>query len=196
MSEAADGEPRGPEITEPEDSLPPVELADLSDRLRSACKGAGWASLMPVQSRTIPYFLAGRDLMIQSRTGSGKTGAFLLPMLERVDPSKNACQALVLVPTRELALQVATEAELLAKGSGIRIVAVYGGTRYKGQLEAFREGAHIVIGTPGRILDHLMRRSLSLERSRSSSSTRPIACSRWAFFPTCTGCGAICRATA
>ncbi len=150
-------------IQEPDNALPALALADLPPALREACARAGWAELMPVQSRAIPYVFAGRDLMIQSRTGSGKTGAFLLPLLERLDRSRNATQALILVPTRELALQVSTEAELLAGGSGIRTVAVYGGTRYKAQLDAFREGAHIVIGTPGRVLDHLLRRSLTLE---------------------------------
>src|SRR5688572_8928197 len=118
---------------------------------------------MPVQARAIPYLLAGRGMLIQARTGSGKTGAFLLPMLERLDPSKQNCQALILVPTRELAKQVWQQAETMCAGSGLRTVAVYGGVGYGPQVTALRQGAHIVVGTPGRILDHLIRGTLSLE---------------------------------
>lgn len=148
------------------DSLPPVTLDDLPKRMKDAATRAGWTSLMPVQSQAIPYLLARRDLITQARTGSGKTGAFVLPVLERIDPKKDDCQALVLVPTRELAQQVASEAQMLAGDSGVRIVAVYGGVGYGPQLDAFREGAHLVVGTPGRILDHLLRRSLTLDRLR------------------------------
>ena len=97
-------------LVEPESALPEVTMAELPQTLRQAVARAGWPELMPVQSKAIPYLLAGRDLLVQSRTGSGKTGAYLLPMLERIDPTRAACQALVLVPTRELAGQVAGEA--------------------------------------------------------------------------------------
>ncbi len=119
---------------------------------------------MPVQRQAIPYLLAGRDLMVQSRTGSGKTGAFVLPILHRVDPRVRQCQALVLVPTRELAKQVEREAAILAGDAGVRTVAVYGGAAYGPQLAAFEAGAHVVVGTPGRVLDHLLRRSLVLDQ--------------------------------
>jgi ATP-dependent RNA helicase DeaD len=121
---------------------------------------------MPVQAKAIPYLMAGRDLMIQSRTGSGKTGAFLLSILERIDLKRGTCQALVLVPTRELARQVAQEAETLAGDAGMRTAVVYGGVAYGPQLSAFRKGAHLVVGTPGRILDHLLKRNLSLKNLR------------------------------
>ena len=101
--------------------------------------------------------------MVQSRTGSGKTGAFLLPILDRLDPSRPTCQALILVPTRELARQVATEAETLTAGSSANSAAVYGGVSYRPQIDACKKGAHIVVGTPGRILDHLLKRSLTLD---------------------------------
>ncbi|NMB60001.1 MAG: DEAD/DEAH box helicase, partial [Chloroflexi bacterium] len=91
---------------------------------------------MPVQSRGIPYLLAGRNMMIQARTGSGKTGAYLLPMLERIDPSRDTCQAVIMVPTRELAKQVAVEAETIFSTTGIRSLAVYGGVKYGAQTEA------------------------------------------------------------
>ena len=147
-------------------TLPPVGLADLPEVLQRAVQGAGWPTLMPVQSKAIPYLLAGRDLMVQSRTGSGKTGAFLLPLLQQIDVTQAVTQALVLVPTRELARQVVGEAEALGRGTGVRAVALYGGVGYGPQLAALREGAHLVVATPGRILDHLMRQSLSLARLR------------------------------
>lgn len=151
------------DFIEPEDALPETTLDVQSDRIRSAAARAGWNSLMPVQARTLPYFVARRDVMVQSRTGSGKTGAFLLPILDRLDPSRPTCQALILVPTRELARQVASEAEMLTAGSNVNIAAVYGGVSYRPQIDAFKKGAHIVVGTPGRILDHLLKRSLTLE---------------------------------
>lgn len=151
-----------PQLLEPEDALPPIAFEDLPERLRRAAGNAGWNSLMPVQARAIPYVLARRDLMIQSRTGTGKTGAYLLPILARINPELKSCQALVLVPTRELAIQVSRDALLLYRDSGIRSVLLYGGAGYRDQLEGLREGAQLVIGTPGRVLDHLMRRSLVL----------------------------------
>ncbi len=143
--------------------LPEATLADLPEKLRQGAAAAGWTELMPVQAKAMPYLFAQRDTMIQSRTGSGKTGAYLLPILEMINPRLQATQALVLAPTRELALQVTAEAELLGKAFNVRSVAVYGGVGYREQLDAFKAGAHLVIGTPGRILDHLLKRSLSFE---------------------------------
>ncbi len=148
---------------EPEDALPEIRLEDLPEALQAAARRAAWSSLMPVQAKAIPYLLAERDLMVQSRTGSGKTGAFLLPILQRIDPSQATCQALVLVPTRELAHQVAREAATLSEGTEVNTVSVYGGAAYGPQLQGLRQGAHLVVGTPGRILDHLMRGSLQLD---------------------------------
>ena len=150
--------------TSQENDLPEITLADLNEPLRQAVARAGWTQLMPVQAKAIPYLLAGRDLMVQSRTGSGKTAAFLLPILDRIDPRKNACQAMVLAPTRELARQVGEEAKILAGDTGMRTAVVYGGVAYGPQLDAFRKGAHLVVGTPGRILDHLLKRNLSLKQ--------------------------------
>ena len=151
---------QNPETQVTQDVLPEATLADLSENLRKGAALAGWDELLPVQAKAIPYLFSQRDMMIQSRTGSGKTGAYLLPMLEMINPLENTTQTLILVPTRELALQVATEAKLLGQVTGVRSVAVYGGVGYRTQLDAFKAGAHIIIGTPGRILDHLMRRSL------------------------------------
>lgn len=149
-------------IDEPRDPLPETTLDALPDRLRTAVGHPGWTSLMPVQARGIPYLLAGRDLVIQARTGSGKTAAFLLPMLERLNPSLDRTQALVLVPTRELARQVQSDAEMLWAGSGLRSAAVYGGVGYEPQIKALREGVQLVVATPGRALDHLLRGAFSL----------------------------------
>ncbi len=146
--------------------MPEIALESLPASLAAAVARAGWPALMPVQARAIPYLLAGQDIMAQARTGSGKTGAFLLPMLERLDPRRDACQALILVPTRELARQVWREAETLCGAAGLRTVAVYGGVGYGSQIDALKQGAQIVIGTPGRVLDHLLRRTLSLDGLR------------------------------
>jgi len=102
------------------DPLSDITMEQLPERLREAVARAGWTALMPVQARTIPYMLASRNVMIQARTGSGKTGAYFLPMLERLDPKHRHCQALILVPTRELARQVAQEAERLCGNAGFR----------------------------------------------------------------------------
>jgi len=140
----------------------PITFDTLPENLRQACERAGWDKLMPVQERAVPFLLDNQDVMVQARTGSGKTGAFVLPLVHKLDPSRHSCQALVMVPTRELAKQVAQEARMLA-GDDFKVVAVYGGVGYKEQLDAFREGANLVVGTPGRILDHLMRRNLTLD---------------------------------
>lgn len=153
------------DFVEPENALPQTTLQQLPESLQAAAALAGWTSLMPVQATAIPYVLAGRDLMVQSRTGSGKTGAFVLPILERVEPGAG-CQAIVLVPTRELAKQVAAEAELLGGAKGVHATAIYGGVDYGPQIKAFKEGVALVIGTPGRILDHLMKGTLSLDTLR------------------------------
>ncbi|HNW59782.1 MAG TPA: DEAD/DEAH box helicase [bacterium] len=159
--EIAAAEPAAPE-RQPKEPLPEISREQLSPELLAGLSRASWEDLMPVQARTIPYLLARRDLMVQSRTGSGKTGAFILPMLERLDSSLPETQALVLVPTRELAKQVTGEAQMLFGDSGLRVTAVYGGVGYGSQIDAFREGAHLVVGTPGRILDHLLKGSLNL----------------------------------
>lgn len=148
---------------EPENPLPEMSFEELSTVMQEAAQRVGWTSLMPVQAKAMPYVLANRDLMVQSKTGSGKTGAFLLPLLERLDPAANCCQALILVPTRELAQQVMDEAKLLTGDAGIEATAVYGGVAYGPQLDAFQRGAAIVVGTPGRILDHLLKRNLTLD---------------------------------
>ncbi|MDD4952303.1 MAG: DEAD/DEAH box helicase, partial [Desulfovibrionaceae bacterium] len=157
-------DPRGADQGAP--LFPETSAQELPEHLRRALDRAGWKELAPVQALSIPTILAGQDLMVQARTGSGKTGAFILPILHKIDPGRAQCQALVLTPTRELARQVAGEAETLFGDTGARVIAVYGGVAYGPQEEAFRQGAHLVVGTPGRILDHLLKRNLSLEGLR------------------------------
>jgi ATP-dependent RNA helicase DeaD len=159
-------QPSNAPIEEPDNTLPAVSIDTVPAVLADAGRRVGWNSLMPVQAHAIPYILAGRDLMVQSRTGSGKTGAFILPMLDLLDASKNVTQALILVPTRELAMQVCREGENICAGTNLRATPVYGGVGYGPQLDAMRAGAHIVVGTPGRILDHLVRGSLKLDDLR------------------------------
>lgn len=147
----------------PEHALPQLKLETLPAPLQEACARAGWTSLMPVQEQALPYLFEGRDLMVQSRTGSGKTGTYLLPLMTRLDASLPFVQALVLVPTRELAVQVEQEAKTLFGKSGLTVAAVYGGVGYGKQMDALRQGVSLVVGTPGRVLDHLLKRTLVLD---------------------------------
>lgn len=142
--------------------LPPARIEDFCPELQKAIAKRGWNELMTVQAGVAPYLLSRRDVIVQSRTGSGKTAAFLLPLLERIRESGNVCQAVILVPTRELAVQVYNEFKLLAEDIAVSAIAVYGGTSYRPQLEAFKAGTQLIIATPGRLLDHLIRGALSL----------------------------------
>ena len=120
----------------------------------------------PIQEESIPHLLAGRDLIGQARTGSGKTLAFAAPLVEHCDPSVRRVQALVLVPTRELAIQVAGVTDALALPQRLRVALLYGGRSLGPESMALRNGAQIIIGTPGRTLDHLRRGSLDLRSVR------------------------------
>jgi ATP-dependent RNA helicase DeaD len=156
-----------PSPAQPRNPLAEITLEQLPGSLQEAAARAGWTSLVPVQARALPYLLTGRNMILQARTGSGKTGVFLLPMLTRLDPARLVCQALILVPTRELARQVWQEAEKICNGTGLKTVAVYGGVGYGAQTTALKAGVQIVIGTPGRVLDHLLKRTFSLEQLRT-----------------------------
>ena len=145
------------QIIEPKNKLPDYTFDQLPSLQKEVLTAHGWTDLMPVQRKTIPYMLNARDMLIQSKTGSGKTGAFVLPLLQVIEPTHLFPQALILVPTRDLALQVQSEIDLLAKGSGIRSTPIFGGVGYEPQLRALREGVHIIVATPGRLLDHAQR---------------------------------------
>ena len=124
------------------------------------------SSPTPIQEKAIPHLMEGRDLVGQARTGSGKTLAFAIPMAERCDPSVRQIQALVLVPTRELAIQVAGVVEALASSQQFRVTLLYGGRPLKPEYAALKRGTHVIIGTPGRTLDHIRQRTLDLSSVR------------------------------
>ena len=126
----------------------------------------GFTMATPIQAGAIPPALAGRDVIGQAHTGSGKTAAFGIPIIEQLDPRNGPVQALILCPTRELAVQVEEEITELARRHHIKSVAIYGGDSMARQLDALRAGAHIVVATPGRLADHIQRRSLSLDKVR------------------------------
>ena len=133
---------------------------------RTVIADMGFTVPTPIQEATIPALQAGRDVIGQARTGSGKTLAFAIPMIERCEPSRRAVQALVLVPTRELAIQVAGVAHGLAERRPLKVTLLYGGRSLEPEVRTLRGGAQVVIGTPGRTLDHIRRGSLVLKDLR------------------------------
>ncbi|MDR3708070.1 MAG: DEAD/DEAH box helicase [Capsulimonadaceae bacterium] len=141
---------------------PTFDELGLSDAMRAAVVKAGYESPTPIQAGGIPVLLSGRDLIGQAQTGTGKTAAFALPAIQIVDVSAATTQVIILAPTRELAIQVAAEVQVFANSTGARVTAVYGGQPIDRQFRALKSGAHIVVGTPGRVLDHMRRETLSL----------------------------------
>lgn len=136
--------------------LNPATLANLEQ--------LGYLSMTPIQAGSLPAALAGKDLIAQAQTGSGKTAAFGLALLERLNPRRFAVQALVLCPTRELADQVTVEIRRLARAmDNVKVVTLCGGVALRGQRASLENGAHIVVGTPGRVMDHLARGYLALD---------------------------------
>ena len=138
----------------------------LKPATKAAIAKMGISEPTPIQDKAIPHLMAGRDLIGQARTGSGKTLAFAAPLAERCDPSVRRVQALVLVPTRELAIQVAGVVEALAAAHRLRVTLLYGGRSLGPEYVALRNGAQVVIGTPGRTLDHLRQETLDLSAVR------------------------------
>jgi ATP-dependent RNA helicase DeaD len=126
----------------------------------------GYQSPTPIQEMAIPILLNGTDVVGKAQTGTGKTAAFGIPMMERLDPTAPYVQGIVLVPTRELAVQVAGELSRLGQFRGLKVAVLYGGQPIRQQIDALSAGAHIVVGTPGRILDHVGRGTLRLDRVR------------------------------
>lgn len=137
----------------------------VSPEVLHAVTDMGFEKATQIQAAAIPALLEGRDVVAQSETGSGKTAAFAIPLIEKVNVKHNIPQGLVMCPTRELAVQVAGEvSRLMRHKKGLRVLAIYGGQPIDRQMEALRHGVHIVIGTPGRMLDHLERKTLSLSQ--------------------------------
>src|SRR5437762_10811041 len=150
------------------DYVSSVGFADLplSPELRKGIEERGYVEPTPVQAAVFGPIMAGRDLICRSKTGTGKTAAFGIPVLERIPGGTRKASALVLCNTRELALQVAQEIEALAKHKNISVVAIYGGAPMGAQTDALRGGAEVIVGTPGRVYDHIRRGNLKLEQTR------------------------------
>ncbi len=150
-----------------ENSFAFTDLA-ICEPILKAIREVGYETPSPIQAASIPYLLAGHDLLGQAQTGTGKTAAFALPILQHIDLSRREPQALVLTPTRELALQVAEAFQTYARHlRDFHILPIYGGQSMELQLRQLRRGVHVIVGTPGRVMDHLRRESLSLDGLRT-----------------------------
>jgi ATP-dependent RNA helicase DeaD len=154
---------------EPADTPTSISFAELglNEAVVQALRDVGYESPTPIQAATIPVLLRGEDLLGQAQTGTGKTAAFALPLLSQLDLSQRDPQALVLVPTRELAIQVAEAFQKYATHlRGFHVLPIYGGQSYTPQLNALKRGTHVIVGTPGRVMDHLERGTLALDAIR------------------------------
>ncbi len=141
---------------------------DLPDFLLKAIKDLGYETPSPIQEKAIPFILDGRDIIGQAQTGTGKTAAFALPILANIDPKSNHTQVLILAPTRELAIQVAEACQSYAKYiKGFHVLPIYGGQSYTNQLRQLKRGAQVVVGTPGRVMDHMRRKTLNLDNLKT-----------------------------
>ena len=150
--------------------VPSLRFADLglAGGVMAAVSEVGYETPSPIQAATIPALMAGRDVLGQAQTGTGKTAAFALPLLSRLDLTKTKPQVLVLAPTRELAIQVAEAFQRYAnKLPGFHVLPIYGGQSYYPQLQALKRGVHVVVGTPGRVIDHLDRGTLDLSELKA-----------------------------
>ncbi|HXF82493.1 MAG TPA: DEAD/DEAH box helicase [bacterium] len=153
---------RAPEAT----PRPPFGGLALRQETLRAIHGLGWTEPTPIQERVIPHLMDGADLVGQAQTGSGKTGAYAIPLVERIDPHTRDLQALIVAPTRELALQVSDEVRALGRFRGIRVATLYGGASIEKQFAELRARPHVAVATPGRLLDHMRRRTVTLDRVR------------------------------
>ncbi len=145
-------------------TLNSFESFGLSEQVMAAMNEMGFTAPTPIQSQALPILLAGaNDFIGLASTGTGKTAAFGIPLIEGIDSSKKDTQALVMSPTRELALQVAEQLTLLGKKKGVRVVTIYGGASYRTQIDGIKRGAHIVVATPGRLVDFLEQKMIKLQ---------------------------------
>lgn len=148
------------------ESVSDFSSLSLSPEILQNIQFMGFTEMTPIQGMILPLALAGKDVIGQAKTGTGKTLAFAIPIIEKISVSDKYVQALVLTPTRELAVQVAAEFEKLV-GSGVKVALVYGGASMSVQIGALQKGAHVVVGTPGRVIDLTKRGALKLERAKS-----------------------------
>src|SRR5689334_2871746 len=145
-----------------------------------AVADVGYESPSAIQAATIPAMMAGSDVVGLAQTGTGKTAAFAIPILSKIDTSSRITQALVLAPTRELALQVAEAFSRYGAHLSVNVLPIYGGAPYGPQLGGLKRGAQVVVGTPGRVIDHLEKGSPTSRTWITWCSTRPTRCCRWA----------------
>jgi len=150
-------------MTEQENAQPSFAELNLIAPLLQSLEGLGYETPSPIQAQTIPLLLEGKDVIGQAQTGTGKTAAFALPLLTHIDLSQKLPQVLVLAPTRELAIQVAEAFQTYARHlKGFHVLPIYGGQSYDIQLRQLKRGVHVVVGTPGRVMDHMRRKTLNL----------------------------------
>jgi len=150
------------------DSVTAFQQLALSKPVLKALDEIGYETPSPIQAQTIPLLLAGRDVLGQAQTGTGKTAAFALPVISALDIKQKDPQVLVLAPTRELAIQVAEAFQKYARHlQGFHVLPVYGGQDYRGQIHALKRGVHVIVGTPGRVIDHMRRGTLKLDKLKT-----------------------------
>ena len=142
--------------------LQSFEDLPISENVLNGLKSLGFSDLFPIQAQAILPLLEGKDVIGQAHTGTGKTAAFGVPIVERLNPNSNKVQALILEPTRELAIQTAEHLQQIAKYTALKVLPIYGGTSIQRQTQNLNRGVHIVVGTPGRVIDHLNRKTLTL----------------------------------
>ena len=155
------------------------EDLDLNPQILRAIKEMGFEEATPIQAQSIPAVMSGRDVIGQAQTGTGKTAAFGIPILQKVDPKLKKPQAIVLCPTRELAIQVADEIRKLAKYmASVKILPIYGGQEISKQIRSLKAGVQIIIGTPGRMMDHMRRKTVKFDNIHTVV-LRQMRCSIW-----------------
>ncbi len=153
-------------LTDSDSDTPTIGFAELglSEELLASVEAMGYEEPTPIQVKTIPVMMTGADVIAQAQTGSGKTAAFGLPIIEGIDTSVRAIQALILCPTRELAIQVAEALHALGRHRRVETLPIYGGQPYERQFRGLERGPHIVVGTPGRVMDHMRRNTIALDK--------------------------------
>ncbi|CAM3954713.1 DEAD/DEAH box helicase [Mesobacillus zeae] len=139
------------------------EELGISPEILSSLKKMGFEEATPIQCQTIPKSLENKDLIGQAQTGTGKTAAFGIPLIDKIDRERNIIQGIIIAPTRELAVQVSEELYRIGSGKRVGVLAIYGGQDINRQIRALKKGPHIIVGTPGRLLDHIKRKTLRLE---------------------------------
>ena len=150
------------------DTVSAFDQLQLAAPLIKTLKDIGYETPTPIQAKTIPLLLEGSDVLGQAQTGTGKTAAFALPILSNLDLKQKNPQALILAPTRELAIQVSEAFQTYAhKTKSFHVLPVYGGQEYGGQMRALKRGTHVVVGTPGRVMDHMRRGTLKLNELKT-----------------------------